>query len=102
MEPAAAQHRITFFDEVVRRWEAEEHRNTLTGVAAAHLLSWTATCHGKDDVANYYLQEAIAMGHRMGLHGADESGSAKTWLDNHYTWIRAASHTAWGAYCSAT
>lgn len=99
---AAADYKTAFFDESTRRWEAEEHRNTLTSVAAAHLLSMTATGHGKDDVADHYLQEAIAMGHRMGLYGTVEAGSAKTWLDNHHSWIRAASHTAWGGYCSAT
>lgn len=93
---------MSFFEEGLRRWEAEEHRNTLTGVAAAHLLSMTATCHGRDDIAGHFLQEAVAMGHRMGLYGATEDGSARTWLDSHQTWIRAASHTGWGAYCSAT
>lgn len=85
----------------MRRWNDEEHRNTLTSVAAAYLLSMTATSHCKDDVAIHYLKEAIAMGHRMGLYGAIEEESAKTWLDNHHNWIRAASHTAWGGYCAA-
>jgi hypothetical protein len=101
MEPAVAIYRTAFFEEGMRRWEAEQHRNTLTGVAAANLLSMTAVCHGKDDIAHYYQREAVAMGQRMGLYGVSESESARGWLDNHHAWIRAASHTAWGAYNSA-
>jgi hypothetical protein len=95
-------YKADFFEEGRRRWEEEEHRNTLTGVASAHLLSMTAIAYGKDDVAHHYLHEAVAMGHRMGLYGTVETGSAKTWLNNHHSWIRAASHTAWGGYCAAT
>ncbi|KAB5531442.1 hypothetical protein GE09DRAFT_1252159 [Coniochaeta sp. 2T2.1] len=102
VEPSAADYQDAFFQESTRLWEGEEHQNTLTGVAAAHLLSMTAICQGKDDVADRRLREAVAMGRRMGLYGAVEDGSAKTWLDNHHSWIRAASHTAWGGYCSAT
>lgn len=61
----------------------------------------TAASHGKDAAATHFFHEAVAMGHRMGLYGAAEKGSAKTWLNNHHTWIRAASHTAWGGYCAA-
>lgn len=96
------EYKVVFFDEARRLWDREEHRNTLTSVAAAHLLSMTATCHGKDDLAGRYIREATAIGCRMGLYGAVEETSAKTWLDDHHSWIRAASHTAWGGYCSIT
>ncbi|KAB5581235.1 hypothetical protein GE09DRAFT_949153 [Coniochaeta sp. 2T2.1] len=102
IEPVAAQYQSAFYDEGTRLWQGAEHPNTLTGVAAAHLLSMTAICQGNDAAAEHRLQEAFAMGCRMGLYGAVEEKSAITWLDNHHSWIRAASHTAWGGYCSAT
>lgn len=86
----------------MRQCDAEENRNTLTSVACTHLLSLTATSHGKHDLASQYLSDSINMGRRMGLYGATEDGSAKQWLDNHQEWIRSASHTAWGAYCAVT
>ncbi|KAB5581222.1 hypothetical protein GE09DRAFT_1213629 [Coniochaeta sp. 2T2.1] len=92
---------LPFNDEGTKLWQGAEPPNILTGVAAAHLLSMTAICQGNDAAAEHRLQEAFAMGRRMGLYGAVEEKSAMTWLDNHGSWIRAASHTAWGGYCSA-
>jgi hypothetical protein len=102
VEAAAADFRLPLFQEARRLWDHEEHRNTLTCVAAAHLMSMTATCQAKDDLSNHFIQEAIDIGRQMGLYGAVEQRSAKTWLDNHHAWIRAASHTAWGGYCAIT
>jgi hypothetical protein len=102
VDSEVAKHKDAFFEEAVKRFEDTKHRNTLTAIATSYLVSYHATCRGNQELASRFLSEAIAMGRRMGLYGATEESSAKHWLDNHHDWIRAASHTAWGAYCAAT
>lgn len=97
-----AKYKTSFLEEAIRLWDEEQHRNTLTTVAASHLITLTTSCHGQHDVSARFHEESITMSKRMGLYGATEEGCAKQWLDNHQEWIRAASHTSWGAYCAIT
>lgn len=66
------------------------------------LLSATATYQGKDEIAHEYLGESIKLARSNGLIAVGETDSARNWTEDHIDLVRAASHTAWGAYCYAT
>lgn len=71
-------------------------------VAATQLMSASATWHGKEEVANKYLQSGIQLAYQNGLLAVGKGYSARNWLDDNISHLKAASHTAWGTFCRAT
>lgn len=92
-----------FYHEAVRLWANEGAKPTLTAASAAQYLSLAAESYGDGEAAQFYYMAGIDLGEKMGLVSSNtEEASAKTWLDHHLDWIRAASHTAWGIFCRST
>lgn len=71
-------------------------------VAATQLMSIIAASHGREETAQKYMQEGVQLAYRNGLLAVSQGNSARNWLDNDMSNVKAASHTAWGTFCNAT
>lgn len=104
---AALSH--VFFAEAERLYIEEktghpQFDTAITTVAATQILSLTAGRHGKEEIAQKYLRAGIQLAHQNGLLEVGKGGeaSARKWLDSHISIVKAAAHTAWGTFCTAT
>ncbi|PHH84567.1 hypothetical protein CDD83_1726 [Cordyceps sp. RAO-2017] len=94
---------LSFFAEAEGLWRAEQARDSLLNVAAAHCLAIGCILAGRDALGRDLMAAGRRMAQRLRLLDvcADEA-DVDTLLGKPPDWVRFASHVAWGTYCLAT
>jgi len=94
---AALSH--AFYIEAETLWYAERSTDSLTTIAAIHILSFGCVGRGKDRLGLKLMREGRLMAERLNLFGVAGNDSIKAHLsDMSSEWKKATAHTAWGFY----
>nr|XP_036587345.1 C6 transcription factor [Colletotrichum truncatum]KAF6798287.1 C6 transcription factor [Colletotrichum truncatum] len=99
LDADASNWTLPLFDQAQKDAADLSLPNTLTTMAALQLLNMTASAYNKHDLSFQLTQESLTLGRLMGLFNVrTEEESARSWLEDHNDWIRAASYTSWGVF----
>jgi hypothetical protein len=98
IDKAAIAYTARFSAEAEHLWQYEKSTDSPLNMAGAQILSLAYMGDGRDHNVLHCLEEAVAMGMRMGFLGVDEEIATAKLEKLPERAVRSASFAAWGTF----